>query len=115
MLTFAASGDGQLRLPDAAGFLGEYISRQGIGPCPRSAADLAELTNAAFPFQVCAVTQGDKERRMSVDLRQRLLAYVSSGDGQEPGASHRKNVDTPPLRGCCRALRSVPERPVQNE
>jgi hypothetical protein len=31
------------------------------------------------------------------------------------GASHRKNFDTPPLRGCCKALRSVPERPVQNE
>ena len=33
----------------------------------------------------------------------------------ENGASHRKNFDTPPLRGCCKALRSVPERPVQNE
>jgi hypothetical protein len=31
------------------------------------------------------------------------------------GASHRKNVDTPPLRGCCRAFRGAPERPVQNE
>jgi hypothetical protein len=31
------------------------------------------------------------------------------------GASHRKNVDTPPLRGCCRAPRGAPERPVQNE
>ena len=31
------------------------------------------------------------------------------------GASHRKNFDTPPLRGCCKALRSAPERPVQNE
>ena len=31
------------------------------------------------------------------------------------GASHRKNFDTPPLRGCCKALRGAPERPVQNE
>jgi RepB DNA-primase from phage plasmid len=31
------------------------------------------------------------------------------------GASHRKNLDTPPLRGCCRALRGAAERPVQNE
>ena len=31
------------------------------------------------------------------------------------GASHRRNFDTPPLRGCCKALRGVPERPVQNE
>ena len=31
------------------------------------------------------------------------------------GASHPENVDTPPLRGCCKALRGVPERPVQNE
>jgi hypothetical protein len=31
------------------------------------------------------------------------------------GASHRKNFDTPPLRGCCRALGGGPERPVQNE
>jgi hypothetical protein len=31
------------------------------------------------------------------------------------GASHRENFDTPPLRGCCRALRGAPQRPVQNE
>jgi hypothetical protein len=31
------------------------------------------------------------------------------------GASHRENFDTPPLRGCCKALRGAPERPVQNE
>jgi hypothetical protein len=31
------------------------------------------------------------------------------------GASHRKNCDTPPLRGCCKALWGAPERPVQNE
>jgi hypothetical protein len=31
------------------------------------------------------------------------------------GASHRKNFDTPPLRGCCKALWGAPERPVQNE
>jgi hypothetical protein len=31
------------------------------------------------------------------------------------GASHRKNFDTPPLRGCCRASRGVPERLFKNE
>jgi len=31
------------------------------------------------------------------------------------GASHRKNFDTPPLRGCCRASRGAPERYVRNE
>jgi len=31
------------------------------------------------------------------------------------GASHRENCDTPPLRGCCRAFRGAPGRPVPNE
>jgi hypothetical protein len=31
------------------------------------------------------------------------------------GASHRKNFDTPPLRGCCRAFGGGPERPVPYE
>ena len=51
-----------------AGFLGEHISCQGVGSCPRSAANLAEFTNATFPLQVLAVTQRDKKRRVPVEL-----------------------------------------------
>jgi len=61
--TFADSGNGQLRFPDAAGFLGEQVAGQGISSRSRSAADLAEFTNAALAFQVLAVTQRDKKRR----------------------------------------------------
>ena len=68
MLTFAASGDRRLRLPSAAGFLGEHVSRQGVSSCPRSAADLPEFTNATFALQVCAVTQRDKKRRVPVEF-----------------------------------------------
>ena len=58
----AGSGNRSLRLPNATGFLGEHISRQRVGSCPRSAANLAEFTNAALAFQVLAVTQRDKKR-----------------------------------------------------
>ena len=52
----ADSGDTRLRLPRAAGFLGEQVAGQGISSRPRSSADLAEFTNAALAFQVLAVT-----------------------------------------------------------
>ncbi len=42
-------------------------------------------------------------------IRQLILFWCRSG------ASHRKNLDTPPLRGCCGASRGVPERLVRNE
>lgn len=90
--TFADSGNGQLRFPDAAGFLGKHISSQGISSRPRSTADLAEFTNAALAFQVLAVTQGDKKRGMPVEFRQRLLAYIPGGDGQKPAGEHFTEV-----------------------
>ena len=92
MFTFTASGDRRLRLPNAAGFLGKHIPGQGISSCPRPAADLAEFTNAALAFQVLAVTQRDKKRRKPIDLRQRLLAYVSSGDGQKTAGEYFSKV-----------------------
>jgi RepB DNA-primase from phage plasmid len=50
--------------------------------------------------------------------------FCASGEGMilpsiswrcQNGASHRKNFETPPLRGCCRASRDALERLVRNE
>jgi len=70
---FAGSGNRSLRLPIATGFLGEHISCQGVGSCPRSAANLAEFTNATFPLQVLApqITINGRSLESSCEPRSR--------------------------------------------
>src|SRR5664280_3086675 len=72
-----------LRLVHAAGFFREQIAGERVRASARAAADLAKLAAAALPFQVLAIAQGAEQRRVAIDVGQRLPADIASGDGEK--------------------------------
>src|SRR5690349_5352830 len=71
-----------LRLPSAARFLSEDVSRQGVSSCSRAAADFAKFANTTLAFEIRGVPQRNKERGVPVEFGQRLFPDVARGDRQ---------------------------------
>src|SRR5271165_40541 len=78
-----------LRLVHAAGFLRKQVAGHGERAGAGASADLAILADAAPPFQVLAIAQGTKQRRVAVNVGQRLAANVAAGERKE---SARKDL-----------------------
>src|ERR1017187_1499452 len=82
--------DTERRLDIAVGYvrtarlLAIGISRQSIGAGSRSSAYLSELACATFAFQLCYVSEAPKQRRVTVNGGQLLLAYVACRERHEP-------------------------------
>src|SRR5664279_5267426 len=72
-----------LRLVHAVGFFREQIAGERVRASARAATDLAKLAAPALTVQIPTVAQGAKQRRVAIDVGQRLFADVASGDRQK--------------------------------
>lgn len=93
MRTFAGSRNRNVRLPDAARFLREHISGQGISSRPRSTTNLAEFTNTAFSFDLAAGREYVEAYVQFVHYVERIYqasVLPTHGHCDETGASFRK-------------------------
>src|SRR5262249_12299788 len=77
-----------LGLVNAAGLFRERVSRQRIGASPRPATNLAEFTPAALAFEFGGVPQVLEQRRIAIDLPQRLELDIAARDRQEAAWIH---------------------------
>ena len=72
-----------LRLVHAAGFFREQIAGERVRASARAATDLAKLAAPALTVQIPTVAKGAKQRRVAIDVGQRLPADIASGDGEK--------------------------------
>ena len=72
----------------AARLLTVGVSYQSVGASSRPPTNLLELTCAAFTFQLRRISQALKQRRVTVNLGQFLLAYVTRRERHKPAGKH---------------------------
>ena len=72
-----------LRPVHAAGFFREQIAGERVRASARAATDLAKLAAPALTVQIPTVAKGAKQRRVAIDVGQRLPADIASGDGEK--------------------------------
>src|SRR5690242_2045357 len=81
-----------MRLVHAVGLFREHVAPDRVGAGARASADLAELADTALPLQISAVAQGDEQRRVAVQLGERMLANVAGGYRQKAAGKYFAQV-----------------------
>src|SRR5579863_8728473 len=77
---------------NAAGLFSQHISGHRVGARAAASADIAKLAGPALAMQQVGVAQLYKDRRLLVDVRQRIAVQVAAFDGQEPAGEDLANM-----------------------